>query len=204
LIAHRADPSPREPPSLLVSFAIFAPLREPFFALLPRQSQEFQRIDLLSPIVYSPRPSQPPTRMLKLDRWQPPPNASTSAAPPDQAPPKARLPECPQAPLRPCALRHRPHRGARRHLDPRRRHGALWASTDRPINSPERSAVAQRFHPTHVHARSRILQQRSRSGHGRPADPSILNRSELANGIDIAIEQHRTYWLAYGFNMYTR
>jgi hypothetical protein len=37
-----------------------------------------------------------------------------------------------------------------------------------------------------------------------PADPFILNRSELANGIDIPLEQHRAYWLAFGFNSFTR
>jgi hypothetical protein len=37
-----------------------------------------------------------------------------------------------------------------------------------------------------------------------PADPFILNRSELATGIDIPLEQHRAYWLAFGFNSFTR
>jgi hypothetical protein len=37
-----------------------------------------------------------------------------------------------------------------------------------------------------------------------PADPNILNRSELSNGVGVALEQHRAYWLAFGFNCYTR
>jgi hypothetical protein len=37
-----------------------------------------------------------------------------------------------------------------------------------------------------------------------PADPLILNRSDLATGIEISLDQHRAYWLAFGFNTFTR
>ena len=37
-----------------------------------------------------------------------------------------------------------------------------------------------------------------------PPSHYILERPELANRIDIALEQHRAYWLAFGFNRFTR
>ena len=37
-----------------------------------------------------------------------------------------------------------------------------------------------------------------------PAEPFILNQSELSNGADIAIAQHRAYWVAFGLNLFNR
>jgi hypothetical protein len=38
----------------------------------------------------------------------------------------------------------------------------------------------------------------------RPEDANLLERSELSKGIEPAVEQHQTYWLAFGFNRYNR
>jgi hypothetical protein len=82
-------------------------------------------------------------------------------------------------------------------------------ATYQPINSQERDAVERIALAKHSMRRMSVLEagfitnclDQAMSG---PADPFILNRSELANGIDIPLEQHRAYWLAFGFNSFTR
>jgi hypothetical protein len=82
-------------------------------------------------------------------------------------------------------------------------------ATYQPINSQERDAVERIALAKHSMRRMSVLEagfftnclDQAMSG---PADPLILNRSELANGIDIALEQARAYWLAFGFNSFTR
>jgi hypothetical protein len=82
-------------------------------------------------------------------------------------------------------------------------------ATYQPINSQERDAVERIALAKHSMRRMSVLEagfftnclDQAMSG---PADPLILNRSELANGIDIPLEQHRAYWLAFGFNSFTR
>jgi hypothetical protein len=82
-------------------------------------------------------------------------------------------------------------------------------ATYQPINSQERDAVERIALAQHSMRRTYILEagfftnclDQAMAG---PADPFILNRSELAKGIDIPLEQHRAYWLAFGFNSFTR
>jgi hypothetical protein len=82
-------------------------------------------------------------------------------------------------------------------------------ATYQPINSQERDAVERIALAKHSMRRMSVLEagfftnclDQAMAG---PADPFILNRSELANGIDIPLEQHRAYWLAFGFNSFTR
>jgi hypothetical protein len=82
-------------------------------------------------------------------------------------------------------------------------------ATYQPINSQERDAVERIALAKHSMRRMSVLEagfftnclDQAMSG---PADPLILNRSELATGIDIPLEQHRAYWLAFGFNSFTR
>src|ERR1022692_4572236 len=82
-------------------------------------------------------------------------------------------------------------------------------ATYQPINSQERDAVERIALAKHSMRRMSVLEagfftnclDQAMSG---PAEPCILNRSELANGIDIPLEQHRAYWLAFGFNSFTR
>jgi hypothetical protein len=82
-------------------------------------------------------------------------------------------------------------------------------ATYQPINSQERSAVECIALAQHSMLRMYTLEagfftnclDHAMAG---PADPNILNRSELAAGIEISLEQHRAYWLAFGFNLLTR
>src|SRR5580700_2091010 len=82
-------------------------------------------------------------------------------------------------------------------------------ATYQPINSQERSAVERIALAQHSILRMYTLEagfftnclDQAMAG---PADPNILNRSELATGIDISLDQHRAYWLAFGFNLLTR
>jgi hypothetical protein len=82
-------------------------------------------------------------------------------------------------------------------------------ATYQPINSQERDAVERIALAQHSMRRMSVLEagfftnclDTAMSG---PADPFVLNRSELATGIDIPLEQHRAYWLAFGFNSFTR
>jgi hypothetical protein len=82
-------------------------------------------------------------------------------------------------------------------------------ATYQPINSQERDAVERIALAKHSMRRMAILEagffsnclDQAMAG---PADPFILNRSELAKGIDIPLEQHRAYWLAFGFNCFNR
>ena len=82
-------------------------------------------------------------------------------------------------------------------------------ATYQPINSQERYAVERIALAQHSMRRMSILEagfftnclDQAMAG---PAEPFILNRSELAKDIDIPLEQHRAYWLAFGFNCFTR
>jgi len=82
-------------------------------------------------------------------------------------------------------------------------------ATYQPINSQERDAVERIALAKHSMRRMSVLEagfftnclDQAMSG---PAEPFILNRSDLATGIDIPLEQHRAYWLAFGFNCFTR
>jgi hypothetical protein len=82
-------------------------------------------------------------------------------------------------------------------------------ATYQPINSQERSAVERIALAQHSTLRMDALEagfftnclDQAMAG---PADPNILNRSELATGIEISLDQHRAYWLAFGFNCFTR
>jgi hypothetical protein len=82
-------------------------------------------------------------------------------------------------------------------------------ATYQPINSRERSAVECIALAKHSMLRMYTLEagfftnclDQAMAG---PAEPFILNRSELATGIEISLEQHRAYWLAFGFNCFTR
>src|SRR5580658_7731529 len=82
-------------------------------------------------------------------------------------------------------------------------------ATYQPINSQEIDAVERIALAQHSMRRMSALEagfftnclDQAMAG---PADPNILNRSELSNGVDIALEQHRAYWLGFGFNCYTR
>jgi hypothetical protein len=82
-------------------------------------------------------------------------------------------------------------------------------ATYQPINSQERDAVERIALAQHSMRRMSVLEagffsQCLDTAMAGPADPFILNRSELAEGIEIPLEQHRTYWLAFGFNSFTR
>ena len=82
-------------------------------------------------------------------------------------------------------------------------------ATYQPINSQERDAVERIALAQHSMRRLSTLEagfftnclDEAMAG---PAEPSILNRSEIANGVDVTLEQGRAYWLAFGFNRYTR
>ena len=82
-------------------------------------------------------------------------------------------------------------------------------ATYQPINSQELDAVERIALAQHSMRRMSVLEagfftdclDRAMAG---PADPNILNRSELSQGVHIALDQHRAYWLAFGFNCYTR
>src|ERR1017187_4743842 len=88
-------------------------------------------------------------------------------------------------------------------------HVADAIATYQPINSQERDAVERIALAKHSMRRMSVLEagfftnclDQAMSG---PAEPFILNRSELANGIDIALAQHRAYWHAFAFNAPTR
>jgi hypothetical protein len=81
-------------------------------------------------------------------------------------------------------------------------------ATYQPVNSQERLAVERIALAQHAMRRMYTLEagfftnclDTAMAG---PADPFILNQSELG-GADIALEQHRAYWLAFGFNRYTQ
>jgi len=82
-------------------------------------------------------------------------------------------------------------------------------ATYQPINAQERRAVERIALAQHAMLRMYTMEagfftnclDTAMAG---PADPFVLNRSELANGIDIALEQHRAYWLAFGFSRHIR
>jgi hypothetical protein len=82
-------------------------------------------------------------------------------------------------------------------------------ATYQPINSQERDAAERIALAKHSIRRMSVLEaglftnclDQAMSG---PAEPFILNRSELATGIEIPLEQARAYWLAFGFNSFTR
>jgi hypothetical protein len=82
-------------------------------------------------------------------------------------------------------------------------------ATYQPINSQERDAVERIALAQHSMRRMYTLEagfftnclDQAMVG---PADPNILDRSELSKGVDIALDQHRAYWLAFGFNLATR
>jgi hypothetical protein len=82
-------------------------------------------------------------------------------------------------------------------------------ATYQPINSQERDAVERIALAQHCMRRMYALEaglftnclDQAMVG---PADPNILDRSALSKGVDIALDQHRAYWLAFGFNLYTR
>jgi hypothetical protein len=81
-------------------------------------------------------------------------------------------------------------------------------ATYQPVNSQERLAVERIALAQHAMLRMYTLEagfftnclDTAMAG---PADPFILNQSELG-GADIALEQHRAYWLAFGFKRYTQ
>ncbi len=110
--------------------------------------------------------------------------------------------ECPQAPLRPRPLRHRPHpktaQLAARVADA--------IATYQPINSQERDAVERIALAQHSMRRLAILEagfftnclDHAMEG---PARPFVLDRPELTSGID-TLEQHFAYWFAFGFNLH--
>ena len=82
-------------------------------------------------------------------------------------------------------------------------------ATYQPINSQERDAVERIALAQHSMLRMYALEagfftnclDQAMEG---PAKPFILERPELTNRIEIALEQHRAYWLAFGFNRFTR
>ena len=82
-------------------------------------------------------------------------------------------------------------------------------ATYQPINSQERDAVERIALAQHSMLRMYALEagfftnclDQAMEG---PAKPFILERPELTNRIDIALEQHRAYWLAFGFNRFIR
>jgi hypothetical protein len=84
---------------------------------------------------------------------------------------------------------------------------AAAVATYQPVNSQERLAVERIALAQHAMLRMYTLEagfftnclDTAMAG---PADPFILNHSELAHGGDIALEQHRAYWLAFGFSRY--
>jgi len=81
-------------------------------------------------------------------------------------------------------------------------------ATYQPINSQERDAVERIAIAQHSMRRLAILEagfftnclDQAMEG---PARPFVLQQPELTNGIDIPLDQHRAYWLAFGFNRYT-
>jgi hypothetical protein len=82
-------------------------------------------------------------------------------------------------------------------------------ATYQPINSQERSAVECIALAKHSMIRMYAIEagfftnclDTAMAG---PADPNILSRSALGDGIDIPLGQHRAHWIAFGFNIYTR
>src|SRR5580658_1378402 len=187
-------------------------LREHFLPLFP-QSQGFQRIDPLSPIAYSPSPIPAPHSHATSEPMAASPNrvAANRANPSHSTGPKTSEGKA------------RSSQNARKHPfnpdpfaivrieDPAAiaRLVADAIATYQPINSQERSAVERIALAQHSMLRMYTLEagfftnclDQAMAG---PADPNILNRSELATGIDISLEQHRAYWLAFGFNLLTR
>jgi hypothetical protein len=81
-------------------------------------------------------------------------------------------------------------------------------ATYQPINSQERDAVERIAIAQHSMRRLFILEagfftnclDQAMEG---PARPFVLQQPELTNGIDIPLDQHRAYWLAFGFHRYT-
>ena len=81
-------------------------------------------------------------------------------------------------------------------------------ATYQPINSQERDAVERIALAQHSMRRLAILEagfftnclDQAMEG---PARPFVLERAEITNGIDIPLEQHRAYWLAFGLNRFT-
>jgi hypothetical protein len=82
-------------------------------------------------------------------------------------------------------------------------------ATYQPINSQERDAVERIAIAQHSMRRLFILEagfftnclDQAMEG---PARPFVLQQPELTNGIDIPLDQHRAYWLAFGFHRYSQ
>jgi hypothetical protein len=82
-------------------------------------------------------------------------------------------------------------------------------ATYQPINSQERSAVERialaqnsmlRMYSLEAGYFTDCLDQAIEG----PADPNILKRSEIANGTEIPLAQHRAHWIAFGFDRFTQ